>query len=135
MNIDDMREEFKQYDGPEEMFSYGRLTDVDPEKGSATLIQFYRPDRIRPVRFGDAAKEDVIKLQHKTVNVVGQGWWDEDDNLVMIAIEEVVHPAFGNPERKPFDPATVPRAKVPFTEAESKEFDELIYGLRHPGAP
>ena len=38
MNIDDMREEFKQYCGPEEMVSFGQLTDVDPEKGSATLV-------------------------------------------------------------------------------------------------
>ena len=136
MNIDDLREEFKQYDGPEDMAAFGQLTDVDPERGSATLVHLYRRDRSNPVRFDDATKDDVIKLQQKTVRVAGHGWWDEDDNWVMIAIEQVEYPAFGNRYvRGPVNWAEVPRARVPFTEEESKEFDELLYRLRHPGAP
>ena len=135
MNIDDLREEFKQYDGPEDMAAFGQLTDVDPERGSATLVDHYMRHWTSPVRFDDATKEDVIKLQHKTVMVIGQGWWDEDDNWVIIAIEKLEYPAFDNPDRGPVNWADVPRARVPFTEEESKEFDELLYRLRHPGAP
>ena len=135
MNIDDMREEFKQYDGPEEMFSYGRLTDVDPEKGSATLVGFVNQDHRTPVRFDDTMKEDVIKLKHKFVKVRGQGWCDGDDDWIIIVVEGLEYPVFNNPNRKPFNWSDLPRARVPFTEEESKEFDELLYRLRHPGAP
>ena len=134
MTTNEALEEFKHLGEPEWAFISGRLIDVDPEKGRATLSIFglYKDRRI-PLRFDDALKEDAIKLNQKSVEITGQGWINDDDTeWVAIIVEEVAPPPrprtldeFRNdPNPKIFDPDKVIRASEPF---DVDEFIRVIY--------
>ena len=72
MTADDIRKKFKHLGEPEPAITYGRLVDVDPETGCATL-DVYQDDRI-PLRFDDSMKSEALRLNGKSVKVKGHGW-------------------------------------------------------------
>ena len=137
MTIHEVQEEFKHLGKPEPMFTYGRLTEVDPEQGSATLNSYH--DRQVPLRFDSGVAKDVVKLARKFVGVRGMGWYDDNDDWVVIVIEELEYPTEkpfdldefrSNPNPRLFDPDNIIRTLEPY---DADEFNRFIKSLRRVG--
>ena len=140
MTADDIRKEFKHLGEPEPAITYGRLVDVDPETGCATL-DVYQDDRI-PLRFDDSMKSEALRLNGKSVKVKGHGWYDDHDNCVAVVIEELEYPAakpfdldkfLNDPNPKLFDPDTVP--KLEMSDEEWDAFEDALWDARGKARP
>ena len=135
MTADDVRKGFKHLGEPETAIAYGRLIDVDAERGCATL-DVYPNERI-PLRFDDSMKDETLKLNQKYVKVNGHGWYDDDDNCVAVVIEKLEYPAakpfdldefLNDPNPKLFDPDEAP--KLEMSDEEWDAFEDALWDAR-----
>ena len=133
MTESDQHREIPQRGAPEPALMYGRLVDLDLEKGTAVL-SVHRDCRVL-LRLSDARIGDALKLKHKFVKVTGQGWLDENDQWIAVVVEEIgppdpqrsVEEILNDPNPKIFDPEQVVRASEPF---DVDEFISYIHKAR-----
>ena len=130
MTESDQHGEMPQLGEPEPALMYGRLVDVDPEAGTAVLRDY--PDCRVPLRLSPAQVEAALNLKQKFVKVTGQGWFDENDQWIVVDVDEIGPPEpprsideiLNDPNPRIFDPDQVVRASEP---DDADEFLKAIY--------
>ena len=130
MTASDQHREISSLGEPEPALMYGRLVDVDPAAGTAVLRDY--PDCRVPLRLSAAQVGEALKLRQKFVRVAGQGWFDENDQWIVVVVDEISPPEpprsideiLNDPNPKIFDPDKVVRASEPF---DVDDFLRAIY--------
>lgn len=131
MTIPDKSKEFRHLGEPEPALVRGRLVDVDAKNGTA-ILSAYVDSRI-PLRFDASQEVEMLKLEQKFVKVKGHGWFNKDDQWIIVVIEDIEHPAnkafdldefLNDPNPKIFDPDKVP--PMVMSDDEWEAFDRAI---------
>ena len=133
MTFPNKHSEFQHLGKPEPALIHGRLVDVDPESGTAVLSAYMYIESRIPLRFDASLEMEVLKLERKFVKVKGHGWFDEQDQWIVVVVEGIDFPEdkpfdrdefLNDPSPKIFDPNNVP--PMVMSEEEWEAFDRAL---------
>ena len=127
MIADNLRREFEHLGDPEPALMHGQLIGVDSQRGSA-ILNIYPNWRIA-LRFPASLEDRVHDLNRRFVKIRGYGWFDDDDNWVVVVIDELEYPemtpsVLDDPNPKIFRLLDVPPMAMP--DEMWRAFDNAI---------